>query len=766
MSQDITLHQNRNFPVGPEELWGQQPSTQLGAYQPQNGQAQPLKKLNRLLRGRWLLAISLSIAGAVGGALAGWKSSVPLYAGMGTVEAKPFIANLSLVDKVMPYFDKFLKNQTFVITDGRTISQALARPEWTRVHGHKPTPEYVAAFQNNLTANLVKDSAIIQIAFTNEDPKMAAAGCTAIMKAYEALANDQVAMDQKKKLDTAQQLREKAYNDQKRNEDLVADLSKDFGAPDMTAVLLKKQEYKTTLEIDLQQNTFMRELVEASLPSSDPKKATPKKHYPAELWASIDDRAKELLKVLNEKTDKVNQLRIGGMLDAHPAMQRAMAEMTAASEQLKARVNELENTSVVMPNLNNNGNSAIGGMPLTQASVDFLKQKEKQLTAALAKQDEDIKKMGATQRDIVKYQNEAKRSKEMVDQYDKQIEQFLANASIQGTIALGGEPVIPLQPAIDKRKQFALMGLVVGGGVPFGLMLLIGLLDSRYRYSDDTSEAGVHGLTLLGILPNLPDRLSDPGQASIAAHCVHQIRTMLQINSAMMTDRRAYSVTSASSGDGKTSLTLALGLSFAASGSRTLLIDSDLVGAGLTARLGMNGPEGILEAMTSGNLLEYVKQTDVSDLAILPVGLAQLHHAGIFSPQAVRRLVNEAKKHYEIILIDTGPILGSIEATPVAAASDGVILTVARGQQRPLVEKALAHLNSIGARVAGVVFNRAQSRDFEQSISGISMRSASRSANGNGASRAGQAKDAGQYGPVARAVATTTAKSGDGTNKN
>jgi capsular exopolysaccharide synthesis family protein len=257
------------------------------------------------------------------------------------------------------------------------------------------------------------------------------------------------------------------------------------------------------------------------------------------------------------------------------------------------------------------------------------------------------------------------------------------------------------------------------------------------------------GLTLLGILPNLPDRLSDPTQASIAAHCVHQIRTMLQING--HDDRRAFCVTSAASGDGKTSLTLALGLSFAASGSRTLLIDADLVGAGLTQRLNMNGPEGILEAMTNRDLLPYVRSTDITDLAILPVGLAQLHHAGIFSPAAVRRLINEAKKHYEVVLIDTGPILGSIEATPVCASADGVILTVARGQQRPLVEKALDHLKGIGARVAGVVFNRAQAKDFESSISGISLRSASRSAtNGHGHNREG-----GQFGPIARAVASS-----------
>jgi Mrp family chromosome partitioning ATPase len=164
--------------------------------------------------------------------------------------------------------------------------------------------------------------------------------------------------------------------------------------------------------------------------------------------------------------------------------------------------------------------------------------------------------------------------------------------------------------------------------------------------------------------------------------------------------------------------------------------------------------------MTSGHLLNYVRSTDVADLSILPVGMAQLHHAGIFSPAAVHRLVTEARKHFEIILIDTGPILGSIEATPVCAASDGVILTVARGQSRPMVEKALSHLKNIGASVAGVVFNRAQARDFEQSISGISMRSAGRagsaSAAGNGSNgHSHNRAQPGQYGPVAKAVASS-----------
>jgi hypothetical protein len=57
------------------------------------------------------------------------------------------------------------------------------------------------------------------------------------------------------------------------------------------------------------------------------------------------------------------------------------------------------------------------------------------------------------------------------------------------------------------------------------------------------------GMTLLGILPELPDRLTDPAQAATAAHCVHQIRTMLQINSGE--GRNVFAVTSASPGDGR-----------------------------------------------------------------------------------------------------------------------------------------------------------------------------------------------------------------------
>jgi len=140
------------------------------------------------------------------------------------------------------------------------------------------------------------------------------------------------------------------------------------------------------------------------------------------------------------------------------------------------------------------------------------------------------------------------------------------------------------------------------------------------------------GVPLLGILPNLPDLLTDPRQAAVAAHCVHQIRTLLQIR-VQAEDNQVFAVTSASPGDGKTSLTLALGLSFAASGCNTLLIDCDLVGGALTRRLKVNSEDGVLDAMASRSVMAHTQQTDIENVSILPAGSAGFHHASSFSPR-------------------------------------------------------------------------------------------------------------------------------------
>ena len=475
--------------------------------------------------------------------------------------------------------------------------------------------------------------------------------------------------------------------------------------------------------------------------------------------SQIDPQMAQALEIRRMIELQMEELKISGAGPNKPAVVQLNEKLKYQDGQIEDRAQWFRDKYKGYRFMAGVGPSGANGMEritIRPQNIEEMRTAVAELRELLDKRKEEQAALSSVHQDITASRETIAEQKERVKRAMEQIENLNFRIENLGRVQILSDGTLPNSP-LDNRTKLMLVGVVGGGAIPLGLLLMVGLLDTRYRYSDEANSADMQGVTLLGILPNLPDRLSDPEQAAIAAHCVHQIRTMLQINGGAEAagERRVFAVTSASPGDGKTSLTLALGLSYAACGTRTLLIDCDLVGAGLSTRMNVHASEGVLEAIANRSLLEYVRTTDIADVAILPVGSAHGYHASTLSPGALRRLIDEAKRHFDTILVDTGPVLGSIEASLVCAAADGVVLAVSRGQSRPLVEKSLNHLAGIGARLAGVVFNRAQSNDFERSISGMSMRSVAaangKSSNGNGrpASAAGEA-----VGPVARAVAS------------
>src|SRR6185312_11591601 len=393
-----------------------------------------------------------------------------------------------------------------------------------------------------------------------------------------------------------------------------------------------------------------------------------KENYTPEQIARVDPQMQYRLNALNDAdiAVKTQTGELGPKNRAVILLQNTLAARKKSVEDYAAQFNAA--------NFIENKNDGSGPPFAVPKDLTALESAASALEKEIADQEAKIKEMNQRHASILKLQQVNNQLQAQVNTADQNIAKLQFQKAMGGQFKLVDEGSAP-QPAGDRRVVFAALGFVGGGAIPIGFLLLLGLANPRYRYSDETNTETI-GLNLLGIMPDLPDRLSDPEQASIAAHCVHQIRTMLQISGGTE-ERRVFAVTSAAPGDGKTSLTLALGLSYAACGTRTLLIDCDLVGAGLTARMNVNSPDGVLEAIANRSLPEYVRSTDVSDVSILPVGAAQTLHASTLSPAALRRLIDEARKQYDTILIDTGPILGSIEASLVCAAADAVVLTVA-----------------------------------------------------------------------------------------
>jgi Mrp family chromosome partitioning ATPase len=197
------------------------------------------------------------------------------------------------------------------------------------------------------------------------------------------------------------------------------------------------------------------------------------------------------------------------------------------------------------------------------------------------------------------------------------------------------------------------------------------------------------------------------------------MRVMLQV--AAHGEPRHYLMTSSCAGEGKTSLTMSLGLSFAASGSKTLVVDCDMVGRALTRGLGASDEMGLFESLGGGDPLRFIRRTRAG-VWFLPAGRVNALYASKVSHLSVRRFLQTLRPDFDVVLIDSGPILGSVEAATLASEVDGVIVTVTRGQESALVEKTSHYLKAIGAHIEGFVFNRAKTKDFHRSTYGGSVR--------------------------------------------
>lgn len=184
------------------------------------------------------------------------------------------------------------------------------------------------------------------------------------------------------------------------------------------------------------------------------------------------------------------------------------------------------------------------------------------------------------------------------------------------------------------------------------------------------------------------------------------IRTNIQFSGA---DLKTIVVTSVQPGEGKSTTSVNLAISFARAGFKTLLIDADTRNSVMSGTFKANGAVKGLTAYLSGHcqLLEAVCDTNVEHLSVIPSGPVPPNPTSLLQNANFNLLVESVRSWYDYVIIDSPPIGLVIDAAIIAQKCDAsLIVTEAGAIKRKFLLKAKEQMVQSGAQFLGVILNK------------------------------------------------------------
>ena len=290
------------------------------------------------------------------------------------------------------------------------------------------------------------------------------------------------------------------------------------------------------------------------------------------------------------------------------------------------------------------------------------------------------------------------------------------------------DDVRELERAITPKlpvEEWPIKQLGLASGISLLLPFLVGLfLELRSRKVDDANQLETRSrLSVLGEISTIPvaatgkltkKRRSHARELRLFEESVDSLSTTLTLREDLR-ECRVFTITSALSGEGKTSVSCQLVVSLARStSSKVLLIDGDLRAPDVHHVFGRPMTAGLVGYLNGvGEWRDLVDRDWNESIHILTSGYLKGSPHRILSNGRFERMIAEAREEYDYIVIDTPPVLPASEALLFAKVADAVLMCALRDKSRiEQLVQAYHRLEASGAKVAGSVLSGVPVKEY------------------------------------------------------
>ena len=421
-----------------------------------------------------------------------------------------------------------------------------------------------------------------------------------------------------------------------------------------------------------------------------------------------DPAASQLSKEVEQLKTKISQT------EKRYDPKTAASFLTKYNSQLETAKQKLEERTKRVVQLmegKNGGANQLANLTLPQ-KIAALEKQEAHLRDEMTKLELESRKFGRSSIDVEMMRKEIGSLDPVVARVSEEIER--TKIELQGSSRITRYPSAGVPTSGENKKRIP---LVVAAGL-LGLLLPLGLLvlrDSLQNHVDNIRSVNKNmNLLVLGTIPRVPmkimKRLNDPSNVD-ARYWRERVAESMSAVTALLLRKlqneghRVIIICSAKSGEGKSTFSEQLARSLADSGHRTLLIDFDLRRPELHRRFNVPLDPGVCQVLREGlDLSQAIKQTNSPNLTLLTAGENVGSLLRDSANGSLDSLFKRCRTEYELIVVDSCPLLPVVDGRVVGQYADSAILALVKDvSQLGQVNAARDILNNYDINVLGCV---------------------------------------------------------------
>ncbi|MFO7642720.1 MAG: polysaccharide biosynthesis tyrosine autokinase, partial [Candidatus Competibacteraceae bacterium] len=551
------------------------------------------------------------------------------------------------------------------------------RPEAARIEG------IISGFLGGLTVEPVRDSRLVRLHYDSPDPKLAAA-------ALNTLAKNYIELNLERRFEASSYarnfLQERLQQVKTRLEDSERELIQ----------FAREQEI---VQVDNQQNIVNQTLTTTNqaLAEAERRRIAAEAVYRQMLSTKgqglsqvLENGMIQTLKGTKAQLETQYQENLTIYKPAYPAMVQLRNQI--------GQVNSMINQEI------GNIREAI------TANYEAARTEEALLRSSLEQTKGDVLELQDRSIQLNILRREVDTNRQLYDGLLQRFKEVGVAAGIgTNNISIVDEAKAPAGPYKPNLRRNALLALMLGllGGV--GLAFLFEHLDDTFHQPEDLEK--LLGVPVLGIIPRIRDKDRPRGDdrpialiglddlRSAFAEAYRSVRTALQFSTAKGVPR-LLTVTSAMSGEGKSTTILSLAIQFAQAGKKTLLVEADLRKPSIHRFLQLDNQVGLTNYLAGEDLrpVDIAKPTSIPNLFVITSGPLPPNPAELLASARMVGLLALAAEKFDQVVVDSPPLLGLADSLIIGNFCEGTLFAVEMGSTpRGYVQGAFKRLR--GARV-------------------------------------------------------------------